>query len=176
MTRPSQDFAQASPTKQFFVSMLTRDISLDDAILDLLDNCLDGAMRIADLDSIDDARHFVKVKLARYAFSIEGNCGSILSEAAIDYALKMRREPKGECDSDMDTARLGAAHFRELHRNGDEERQAAAPMARRRASKGSTKVANQFALALVGAPEAEPTASKARAAVPARKISKRSSR
>lgn len=44
MTKPSTDTAQASPTKQFFVSMLTRDISLADAILDLLDNCLDGAM------------------------------------------------------------------------------------------------------------------------------------
>lgn len=28
MTRPSKDVAQASPTKQFLVSMLTRDISL----------------------------------------------------------------------------------------------------------------------------------------------------
>ena len=46
MTRPSTGTAQASPTKQFFVSMLTRDISLADAILDLLDNCLDGAMRL----------------------------------------------------------------------------------------------------------------------------------
>ena len=32
MTRPSQDVAQASPTKQFFVSMLTRDIGLDDEL------------------------------------------------------------------------------------------------------------------------------------------------
>jgi hypothetical protein len=39
--------AVAAPTKQFFVSMLTRDISLEDAILDLIDNCLDGALRIA---------------------------------------------------------------------------------------------------------------------------------
>ena len=33
------------PTKRFFVSMLTRDIDLSDAILDLIDNCVDGAMR-----------------------------------------------------------------------------------------------------------------------------------
>jgi hypothetical protein len=33
----------AYPTKQFFVSMLTHDIiKLEDAILDLLDNCLAG--------------------------------------------------------------------------------------------------------------------------------------
>lgn len=35
----------ANPTKQFFVSSLTRDIELEDAILDLLDNCVDGIMR-----------------------------------------------------------------------------------------------------------------------------------
>lgn len=37
--------AQGFPTKEFFVGMLTRDIELNDAILDLLDNCLDGVVR-----------------------------------------------------------------------------------------------------------------------------------
>ena len=32
----------ATPVKSFFVDMLTRDIELVDAILDLLDNCVDG--------------------------------------------------------------------------------------------------------------------------------------
>lgn len=31
----------AAPTKNFFVDMLTRDIDLKDAILDLLDKCID---------------------------------------------------------------------------------------------------------------------------------------
>ena len=35
----------ASPVKSFFVSMLTRDIQLEEAILDLLDNCVDGVLR-----------------------------------------------------------------------------------------------------------------------------------
>ena len=35
----------ASPVKSFFVSMLTRDIKLEEAILDLLDNCVDGILR-----------------------------------------------------------------------------------------------------------------------------------
>ena len=47
MTEPTEgqmpEQASAIPTKQFFVSMLTRDIRLEDAILDLVDNCLDGA-------------------------------------------------------------------------------------------------------------------------------------
>ena len=35
----------AAPVKSFFVYMLTRDIRLEDAILDLLDNCVDGILR-----------------------------------------------------------------------------------------------------------------------------------
>ena len=74
MTKPSKDEAQASPTKQFFVSMLTRDINLADAILDLVDNCLDGALRLADGKSVEYGRHFVKIELASDHFSIEDNC------------------------------------------------------------------------------------------------------
>ena len=36
----------ATPVKSFFVDMLTRDIELVDAILDLLDNCVDGILRL----------------------------------------------------------------------------------------------------------------------------------
>lgn len=57
--RLSTDTARVVPTRQFFVSMLTRDISLDDAILDLLDNCLDGAMRPANGNDVDYSQHFV---------------------------------------------------------------------------------------------------------------------
>jgi hypothetical protein len=83
--------------------MLTRDISLDDAILDLLDNCLDGAMRIADGDKVDYAQHFVKIKLAKDEFSIEDNCGGIPRDVAINYAFKMGREPDDDRDSDTET-------------------------------------------------------------------------
>ena len=38
--------AHATPTKDFFVRMITKDISLEDCILDLIDNCLDGARKV----------------------------------------------------------------------------------------------------------------------------------
>lgn len=101
--RQSTDKAQASPTKQFFVSMLTRDIGLDDAILDLLDNCLDGAMRIADRDRVEYNKHYVKIRLSKDEFSIEDNCGGIPRQIAINYAFKMGREPDDERDSDTET-------------------------------------------------------------------------
>jgi hypothetical protein len=66
----------------------------------------------------------------------------------------------------------------ELNRQRYEEEQAAAPAAKPRSSKGRAKAvpASQDALALVEAPEAEPKTSKTKAAAPAKKASKRSSR
>jgi hypothetical protein len=103
MTKPSIDHAEASPTKQFFVSMLTRDISLADAILDLVDNCLDGALRLADGKEVDYAKHFVTVQLTKDRFSIEDNCGGIPREVAKNYAFKMGREPDDDRDSETET-------------------------------------------------------------------------
>lgn len=103
MTTGTQDNAVAIPTKQFFVSMLTRDISLADAILDLLDNCLDGALRVAKGEKVDYAKHFVKIKLSGNEFSIEDNCGGIPREVAKNYAFKMGREPDDKRDSDSET-------------------------------------------------------------------------
>jgi hypothetical protein len=36
----------ASPSKEFFIHMLTRDVQLTRAIIDLVDNCIDGAKRL----------------------------------------------------------------------------------------------------------------------------------
>lgn len=97
------DKAAAIPTKQFFVSMLTRDISLADAILDLIDNCLDGALRSANGGEVDYSQYLVKVTLTDEEFSIEDNCGGIPREVAKNYAFKMGREPDDQRDSDSET-------------------------------------------------------------------------
>ena len=103
MTKPSNDKAQASPTKQFFVSMLTRDITLADAILDLVDNCLDGALRLADGEAVDYGRYFVKISISADRFLIEDNCGGIPRDVAKNYAFKMGREPEDDRDSESET-------------------------------------------------------------------------
>jgi hypothetical protein len=100
---PSNDSAKAIPTKKFFVSMLTRDISLADAILDLVDNCLDGALRSANGDPVDYSKHFVKVMLSQDQFLIEDNCGGIPREVAKNYAFKMGRETDDTRDSESET-------------------------------------------------------------------------
>lgn len=97
------DSALAIPTKQFFVSMLTRDISLVDAILDLIDNSLDGALRVANGSEPDYARHFVSIELGENHFLIRDNCGGIPREIARKYAFKMGRDPDDDRDSDAET-------------------------------------------------------------------------
>ncbi len=101
--KKSTDTAKAIPTKQFFVSMLTRDIKLEDAILDLIDNCLDGALRLADGEDVDYKKHRISIQLSGSKFSIEDDCGGIPRDVAIDYAFKMGREPDDDRDSDAET-------------------------------------------------------------------------
>lgn len=42
----ARDKAHGNPSKEFFVDMVTRDITLADCIFDLLDNSIDGAHRV----------------------------------------------------------------------------------------------------------------------------------
>jgi len=94
------DKARASPTKAFFVSMLTRDIELQDAILDLLDNCLDGILRSKSTPN-DPSRPYAGYRatltMAPDHFIIEDNCGGIPLETAKKYAFAMGR-PSGAGD------------------------------------------------------------------------------
>ena len=66
--------------KRFFVDMLTRDIELEDSVLDLLDNCLDGIIRSAS-KSLDTKKPYTgywsKITLNENSFEILDNCGGI---------------------------------------------------------------------------------------------------
>ncbi|WP_072395132.1 hypothetical protein [Hyphomicrobium sp. CS1GBMeth3] len=44
MAQPKK--VDANPTKAFFVRMITRDIALEDCVLDLIDNSIDGAWKL----------------------------------------------------------------------------------------------------------------------------------
>lgn len=87
--------ANASPTKEFFVKMLTRDIDLRDALLDLLDNCVDGILRSKLADKANPrpyAGSRAHIHMSRSSFSIEDNCGGIPFDVAKKYAFAMGRE------------------------------------------------------------------------------------
>ena len=83
----------ASPVKSFFVSMLTRDIQLEEAILDLLDNCVDGILRSKGNSGPRPYEGFkAEIAFAADSFSIHDNCGGIPWDLH-NYAFRMGRSP-----------------------------------------------------------------------------------
>lgn len=84
---------KSRPTKNFFVSMLTRDIELKDAILDLLDNCVDGIHRqTANLETEKPYENFwARITATPDRFEIEDNCGGIPLDITINKAFMLGR-------------------------------------------------------------------------------------
>ncbi|MEL7520297.1 MAG: ATP-binding protein [Cyanobacteria bacterium J06553_1] len=100
----------AAPTKNFFVEMLTRDIDLKDAILDLLDNCIDGIQRTLRDDGRDEDKQelneetpydgfWASINVSEEGFVIEDNCGGIPLDVAQRYAFRMGK-PRDITDDD----------------------------------------------------------------------------
>lgn len=88
--RPEID---AEPTKSFFVDMLTRDIPLEQAVLDLVDNSVDAAKAMqGNGDGSFEGRE-VRILFSAEEFRIYDNCGGFDSEAARTYAFKFGRKP-----------------------------------------------------------------------------------
>lgn len=83
----------AAPEKRFFVDMLTRDIELAPAIIDLVDNSIDGAKRQRP-DEGDErfAGLSVQMSLEPETFEIVDSCGGFDREHARHYAFKFGRD------------------------------------------------------------------------------------
>lgn len=96
--------ARAYPTKAFFVDMITRDISLEDSILDLIDNSVDSAWRSAGshssvLDGDTDLSDFrISISATPEGFSISDNCGGMSLYDAAEYAFRFGRRAPEEYD------------------------------------------------------------------------------
>jgi hypothetical protein len=89
-----------SPVKSFFVSMLTRDILLDDAVLDLLDNCVDGILRSGKAGGDKPYAGFkAAIEFKKNFFSISDNCGGIPWHLH-DYAFRLGRAAKSDRPAD----------------------------------------------------------------------------
>lgn len=80
---------QASPTKEFFIDMLVRDVKLERAIADLVDNCVDGANRLRPNGDFNGL--YSRMELAPKHFRIIDNCGGIPLAHARDYAFRFGR-------------------------------------------------------------------------------------
>jgi Histidine kinase-, DNA gyrase B-, and HSP90-like ATPase len=94
-----------NPTKRFFVDMLTRDIDLDDAVLDLLDNCVDGALRVEGYQP-DEERPYegyeASLEFSKDMFRITDNCGGI-PESLIESAFRLGRPFGAHVDANLPT-------------------------------------------------------------------------
>jgi len=97
----------AYPTKKFFMSMLTRDIALNDAIMDLLDNCIDGIHRLLKNKTSDVLTpykgFFGEITIDESHFVLKDNCGGIPLTTAINYAFKMGRSEEYHDDDNLET-------------------------------------------------------------------------
>lgn len=89
--------AKANPTKAFFERMITRDITVEDCIFDLIDNSVDGAMkrhtgkRGSFKSSFDLSNYKIEIIIEPDRFSIRDNCGGIDLEDAVNYAFTFGR-------------------------------------------------------------------------------------
>ena len=121
MTETTPPTIYGGPTKRFFVSMLTRDIELGDAILDLIDNCVDGAMR-QNKDKLMEptpfAGFYADLVLSSDKFSISDNCGGIPADYVED-AFSLGR-PNISKDGDLPTIGMyGIGMKRAIFKIGD---------------------------------------------------------
>ena len=98
------DYVNASPAKRFFIEMLIRDIRLEDAIVDLVDNSIDSLIRCDNIDlsslltttEFEAARapngRYVNVTVRDDFFQIEDNCGGIDIEHAKQHVFRFGNE------------------------------------------------------------------------------------
>jgi len=109
---------KASPTKEFFIYMLTRDVQIGRALIDLVDNSVDGAKRLRpDADKADlDGLH-VSLTINSDLFRIEDNCGGIPVDTARNYAFRFGR-PKDAPSTDHSVGQFGVGMKRTFFKLG----------------------------------------------------------
>lgn len=106
--------AAANPTKRFFVSTITRDISLEDCILDLVDNSVDGAWRregsrpMGLVEGADLSKYRIDITATADSFRIEDNCGGMSLDDAVNHAFSFgRREDEEQNDYSIGVYGIG---------------------------------------------------------------------
>lgn len=105
----------AFPTKDFFVYMLVKDIGLIPAIIDLVDNSVDGARRIRHNEDYTGLTVRIDAKPDR--FRIADNCGGIPVDLARNYAFRFGR-PEGMPSIEHSVGQFGVGMKRALFKLG----------------------------------------------------------
>jgi Histidine kinase-, DNA gyrase B-, and HSP90-like ATPase len=89
MPDPETRIVNANPTKDFFISMLIKDIGAMRAIIDLVDNSVDGARQLRPNGNYGGLS--IEIQTTETFFQISDNCGGIPIELAQNYAFRFGR-------------------------------------------------------------------------------------
>lgn len=109
-----ENIIQGNPTKTFFIEMITRDISIKDAILDLLDNSIDGANRI---NPLSYEGLYINITISKDEFIVNDNCGGFSLDTAKKYAFRFGR-PDDAPEARGSVGRFGIGMKRALFKIG----------------------------------------------------------
>ena len=112
--------ANANPTKDFFIHMITRDLLLKDAIVELVDNSLDGAKRWRKDKDSDFRGLSINITMDNNHFIIDDNCGGISLELA-EKTLFSFGKPEDANNQELETTGIfGIGMKRTLFKLGNE--------------------------------------------------------
>lgn len=96
--------ARGEPTKKLFIDTLVRDVDLQGAIVDLVDNCVDGAKRVRPKGNFEGL--IVKISITPSLFQVIDNCGGIPLDLAKEYAFRF-----GRADTHQGAVTHSVGHF-----------------------------------------------------------------
>jgi hypothetical protein len=133
MAKTASIEAIASPEKRLFISLLTRDISLIDAVLDLIDNCINSAIIISRTELEDPSDYIallekrtkanlptIDITFDEQGFSIEDTCGGISLEQAEKNVFRFGRfSPDDKVDNEDRLSVYGIGLKRAMFKIGD---------------------------------------------------------
>ncbi len=122
---PPDGFVDARPEKRFFVEMLTRDIEFAPAVIDLVDNSVDGAKRVRPTPGGNGTAQaperfvglHVDLVVAPDRFEISDNCGGFSRQVATDYAFRFGRAV-GQPTTEGEVGQFGVGMKRALFKLG----------------------------------------------------------
>jgi Histidine kinase-, DNA gyrase B-, and HSP90-like ATPase len=105
------------PSKELFITMLVRDITLKDAIGDLVDNSIDSANRNSTTQN--SLKEFtIKITIDKNSFEIWDNCGGIEEDVARNSAFKLGK-PKNYVSGKHTIGQFGIGMKRAFFKLGE---------------------------------------------------------
>lgn len=111
----------AYPTKEFFITTLVKDIDLKRSIIDLIDNSVDGAIRLRSEGGQTESFEGLWINLLanKDKFEISDNCGGMSVPIARNYAFRFGR-PKDVKDTPNSIGLFGVGMKRAIFKMGKE--------------------------------------------------------